>query len=752
MSRAAGSSILAVVGLLALSGLGLSEKQPGSPVTFTDIAAQAGLTVPSIYGGVEKKRFIIETNGAGVAWVDVDHDGWLDALVLGGTRLREGSRAEDPAIAAAGPTTRLYRNTGHGTFTDVTARSGLGLTTFASSVCAGDYDNDGAVDLFITSFGRNYLFHNLGDGRFTDVTAQAGLPTTGPARWGSGCSFVDYDRDGKLDLFVSNYLKFDLATASEPGQGVNCLWKGIPVNCGPKGLPTDTNLLYHNAGNGTFVDVSDSSGISKVTGRYSMTALAADFDDDGWVDIYVASDSTSAILYHNNHDGTFTDVALPSGAGLSENGMPQAGMGVGVGDFNADGRLDLFKTHFADDIPALYRATSKGQFEDIATAAGLAVENRFVEWGAAIADFDNDGWQDLMYMTGNVYPEVEQRFPRYPHKGPRVLFLNRGDGRFEQATRQSGPGITTPRSSRGAAFGDFDNDGDVDVLVMNMNEPPSLLRNDYHGPNHWLTVQLQGTTSNRLGLGATVRVTSGGRTQARAILSQSSYYSHDDLRAHFGLGSSAFADRIDVAWPNGGHDLVEHVAADRFVVIREGAGLGTAESASRSRNLTVENIGGAPARPFAANVTAWVFVFTRTDCPVAARYSPELLRLQQRARAAHMAFDLVFVDPSESPATLRSYLRDYGFGDTAFRDPEHRLVQLSGATTTPEAAVFVPSASGPTLVYKGRIDDRYVDISHMRPMATRHDLDDVLTAIGQGRRPEPRATPAAGCLIADVTR
>jgi hypothetical protein len=567
------SPILAAIGLLTLSSLRLWGQQPGSPATFTDIAAPAGLTVPSVYGGLEKKRFIIETNGAGVAWVDVDHDGWLDALVLGGTRLTEGARVEDTRIAAAGPTTRLYRNTGHGTFADVTAQSGLGLTVFASSVCAGDYDNDGAVDLFITSFGRNYLFHNHGDGRFDDVTAPAGLPTTGPARWGSGCSFVDYDRDGRVDLFVSNYLKFDLATASEPGQGVNCLWKGIPVNCGPKGLPTDTNLLYHNAGNGRFVDVSEPSGIAKVTGRYSMTALAADFDDDGWVDIYVASDSTSAILYHNNHDGTFTDVALPSGAGLSENGMPQAGMGVGVGDFNADGRLDLFKTHFADDIPALYLATGTGQFEDVATAAGLGVENRFVEWGAAIADFDNDGWQDLMYMTGNVYPEIEQRFPRYPHKGPRVLFLNRGDGKFQQATAQGGPGITTPRSSRGAAFGDFDNDGDVDVLVMNMNEPPSLLRNDYHGANHWLTIELQGNASNRLGLGATVRVTAGGRTQARAILSQSSYYSHDDLRAHFGLGSAVAADRIDVAWPTGGHDTADHVSADRFIVVREGAGI-----------------------------------------------------------------------------------------------------------------------------------------------------------------------------------
>ena len=755
VSRTVGSLILAAVGLIPAAPIPGSRDAGAASPSFTDIGPAVGLTVPSIYGGLERKRFIIETNGAGVAWVDVDHDGWLDALVLGGTRLAPGARAEDAAIAAAGPTTRLYRNTGRGTFTDVTAGSGLALTVFASSVCAGDYDNDGAIDLLVTSFGRNYLFHNRGNGRFDDVTARAGLPTTGPARWGSGCTFVDYDRDGRLDLFVANYLKFDLASASEPGQGINCLWKGVPVNCGPKGLPTDTNLLYHNDGNGMFSDVSQASGVAKVTGRYSMTALAADFDDDGWVDIYVASDSTSAILYHNNHDGTFTDVAVPSGSGLSENGMPQAGMGVGVGDFNADGRLDLVKTHFADDVPALYRANGNGQFEDVATAAGLAVENRFVEWGVALADFDNDGSEDVMYMTGNVYPEIEQRFPRYPHKGPRILFENRGNGTFDNATERGGAGLTTPRSSRGAAFGDFDNDGDVDVLVMNMNEPPSLLRNDYHGPNHWLTVELQGTRSNRLAVGATVRVTAGGRTQARAILSQSSYYSHDDIRAHFGLGSAAVADRVDVTWPNGRRESVDHVAGDRFVVFREGAGIVPATPAPRSDTaaaLLLQDLDGAPVRPLGSPARAWVFVFTRSDCPVAARYAPELQRLQHQIQAARMSFHLVFVDPHESSAALRAHLHDYGFQSGALRDPDHRLVQLTGVTTTPEAAVFVPASDGPTLVYRGRIDDRYQDLGRARPAATRHDLEEIISGIQAGRELQFRSAPAVGCLIADVDR
>ena len=571
MTLARGSIALAV-GILSTVISSRAGVSSSGVVTFTDIAVGSGLTVPSTYGGPARKRFIIETNGAGTAWIDADDDGWLDALVLGGTRLIDGQRVEDPAVAAAGPTTRLYRNQRDGTFKDITTQSGLGLTVWASSVCGGDYDNDGRLDLFITSFGRNRLFRSLGRGRFEDTTAAQGLPVDGSPRWGSGCTFLDVDRDGRLDLFVSNYLSFDLATATEPGQGVNCLWKGIPVNCGPKGLPTDTNLLFRNTGSG-FRDVSGPSGIAGVTGRYSMTALAADFDEDGWVDIYVASDSTAAILYRNNHDGTFSDVAVPSGAGLSENGMAQAGMGAATGDFNADGRLDLFKTHFADDIPALYRAAGKGLFEDVATAAGLAVQNRYVEWGAGIVDVDNDGWQDLMYMTGNVYPEVEQKFPRYPHKGPRILFRNKGDGTFADASASGGTGLTTPRSSRGAAFGDVDNDGDIDVLVMNMNEPPSLLRNDTARANHWIAVSLEGTVSNRAGVGATVRVTAGGRVQARAVLSQSSYYSMDDLRAHFGLGAATRVDRIEVAWPNGIVETASNLAPDRVVTFVEGRGV-----------------------------------------------------------------------------------------------------------------------------------------------------------------------------------
>ena len=570
--RRAGALAFAAAAALARAAGGHAAA-PTTPaegwgVSLVDVAARAGLTPPAVYGGLDHKRFIIETNGAGVALFDYDNDGWLDALVLSGTRLEEGSRADKAWPRGQAPTNRLYRNQ-HGRFVDVTDRAGLRRTAWSSSVCVGDYDNDGWLDLFVTAYGTNVLYHNRGDGTFEDVTARAGLPTTG-TRWGSGCTFVDYDRDGKVDLFVSNYLKFDLATAPEPGSGVNCLWKGIPVNCGPKGLPTDTNLLFHNEGGGRFRDVSAPSGIAKVTGRYAMTATAADFDGDGWLDIYVACDSTASILYRNNHDGTFTDVAVTSGVAYGEMGSVQAGMGLALGDYDGDARLDLLKTHFADDIPALYRNLGRGLFEDAATAAGLAVQNRYVEWGAGMPDLDDDGHPDIVYVTGNVYPEIERLLPQYPHRGPRIVFRNRG-GSFEDVTTRSGPGALDAHSSRGAAFGDFDNDGNVDLLVMNMNEPPSLLRNAYAGGNGWIAVQLEGTRSNRAGLGATVIVTAEGRSQARAALSQSSYYSHDDLRLHFGLGRAERADRIEVRWPSGLVDVLREVRGRRVVKVREGS-------------------------------------------------------------------------------------------------------------------------------------------------------------------------------------
>lgn len=540
------------------------------PVRFTDVAAAAGLVHPSIYGGVDRKRFIIETNGAGVALVDYDRDGWLDALVLSGTRLADTDRRDAAFPPGQAPSNRLYRNRRDGSFVDVTGEVGLLRTGWASGVCAGDFDGDGWLDLFLTYYGRNVLYRNDRGARFLDVTASAGLGGTG-TRWGSGCTFLDFDRDGRLDLFVSNYLRFDLQTASEPGKGPNCLWKGVPVNCGPKGLPTDANLLFRNRGNATFEDVSVSSGIARVNGRYPMTAVAADLNGDQWTDIYVASDSTAAILYRNNRDGTFSDVALESGTAYNDQGNPQAGMGLAIGDVNADGHFDLLKTHFADDIPALYRGDGSGLFEDVATLAGLGVQNRHVEWGAGLPDLDNDGRPDIVYVTGNVYPEVERLLPQYPHRGPRIVFRNADGERFVDVSAASGPGATMPRSSRGAAFGDVDNDGDLDVLIMNMNEPPSLLRNDYSGANNWISVQLEGVKTNAQGIGAAVLVTVGDRTQAQAVVSQASYYSHNDLRLHFGLGTQRVVDRIEIRWPSGAIDTMRDVKARQRVTIREGS-------------------------------------------------------------------------------------------------------------------------------------------------------------------------------------
>jgi hypothetical protein len=568
-SAAIVSSVL-VVGLLAESPP-QTPSVPAWPVSFTDVAQKAGLVHETIYGATDRKRFIIETNGSGIALIDVDRDGWLDILTLSGTRLDEAARTDARFPPDQAPTNRLYRNTRDGTFEDITDRAGMRMTGWASGVCAGDYDNDGWTDLFVTYYGRNVLYRNRGGGRFDDVTVAAKLQTTG-TRWGAGCTFIDIDRDGRLDLFVANYLRFDLRTAPEPGAGPNCRWKGIAVNCGPKGLPADTNLLYRNEGGGTFADVSERSGISRVTGRYSMTAIAADLTGDGWTDIYVAADSTASILYRNNHDGTFTDIGVESGTAYSEHGNPQAGMGVAVGDYNGDGRLDLAKTHFADDIPALYRNLGKGLFEDSAVQAGLHVQNRYVQWGTGLTDFDNDGWADLLYVTGHVYPEIERSLDQYPHRGPRILFRNRG-GRFDDVSAVSGPGLSAAHSSRGAAFGDIDNDGDQDVVVMNMNAPPSLLRNDYRGPNAWIQVALEGRQSNRSAIGATVVVTAGGRRQARAVLSQASYYSHDDLRLHFGLGAATSVEEIEVRWPGGGIDRVQNVDVRRTVRIVETAKL-----------------------------------------------------------------------------------------------------------------------------------------------------------------------------------
>jgi hypothetical protein len=529
---------------------------------FVDVAASAGLREPVIYGEQDTSRYIVESTGCGCAFIDYDNDGWMDLLVLTGTRL---------AGTSQGATNRLYHNNRDGTFSDITEKAGLHSLGWACGVCIGDYNNDGFEDIFITRLGQNVLYRNNGDGTFTDVTREAGLWNAQP-RYGSGCSFVDYNRDGLLDLFVSNYVEFDFETALTPGANPNCRWKGIPVECGPRGLKTGRHSLYRNNGSGKFTDVTREARIPHAPAAYGLTVVAADFDEDGWQDIYVASDSTPSLLFMNNRDGTFREEGVVRGAGLSEDGVEQSGMGVGVGDSALNGHLDLFKTHFLEDSNILYRNDGRANFDDATGTSRIGVETRYICWGAGIVDLDNDGLPDIFMVTGHVYPQAERSLPQYPSKTPRVVFRNLGAAIFEELIEEAGPGVVASHCSRGCAFGDFDNDGDIDVLIINLNEPPSLLRNDLATKsNSWIKVLLEGVRSNRSAIGARVLVRYGDKTQAQAVLSQSSFVSSNDPRLHFGLGTIQTVD-IDVFWPSGLHENFKQIPANQLVTLKEGTG------------------------------------------------------------------------------------------------------------------------------------------------------------------------------------
>jgi hypothetical protein len=539
---------------------------------FTDIAEQAGLKEIVVGGHPDRNDYIIEPMGCGAAFFDYDNDGWLDILVL------SGSRFGDPSPTASN---RLYKNNRDGTFKDVTEKAGLFRTGYAYGVTVGDYNNDGFEDLFITYWGQNVLYRNNGDGTFSEVTKEAGL-LNAQTRFGSGCAFLDYDRDGKLDLFVSNYLVFDLSSVPRTGGSGSCNYFGVPVSCGPRGLPYGRHSLYHNNGDGTFTDVTEASGIGKIAGGYGLTAVAADLDNDGWPDIYVACDSTPSLYFRNNHDGTFTEQAIESGVALSEDGMEQAGMGLGVGDFKLDGSLHIVKTHFSHDTSAVYINDGKGNFRDGTIRSGLGVETRFVSWGIGVADLDNDGNPDVLWVTGGIYPEVDKKLPDSPLKTPRVVFRNLGKGQFEELIGQAGPGIEALHCSRGCAFGDFDNDGDMDVLIVNQNEPPSLLRNDVTGNHHWIKIKLSGVKSNRSAIGARVIVHYGDKIQAQEVLSQSSYLSVNDSRLHFGLGPVATVD-IEIRWPLGQVEKLKQVPADQLIYVAEGSGITRTQKFTRSK-------------------------------------------------------------------------------------------------------------------------------------------------------------------------
>src|ERR1700758_3870121 len=539
---------------------------PDSPVQFVDVAEKAGLNIPNVWGGVDQKRVIIETKGSGIAFFDYDNDGWLDIY------LTNGSRLDAHWASGKQPTTHLFKNNRDGTFADVTEKSGLGRSGWQTGVCVGDYDNDGWDDLFCTFWGRNILFHNNGNGTFTDVTRKAGLYQE-HGRWGTGCTFLDYDRDGRLDLFVCNFVKLDPDTPPSINNASFCQWKGVPTMCGPRGLPGDTNILYHNNGDGTFTDVSEKAGILKPGPRYSITAVSYDFDNDGWADIYVAVDSEPSILFHNNHDGTFTDMAVMAGCAYSENGHEQAGMGVAVADYDCDGWLDIFKTNFADDTCNLYHNNGDGTFSDVTFSSGIGVNNQYVAWGCGFVDYDNDGWADIIQVNGHVYPEIAGHAIGQQFRNPRLVYKNLGNGQFKDVSSSMGAGINEHYSSRGAAFGDFDNDGDIDVLVLNMNDVPSLLRNDGGNKQSWIKIKLIGTKCNRTAIGARVRVVAGNHAQIDEVRSGSSVMSQSDLRLHFGLGKAQTIDLIEVKWPTTQKvEQFRQIKANQILTIREGAG------------------------------------------------------------------------------------------------------------------------------------------------------------------------------------
>ncbi len=549
-------------------------------IRFTDITAQTGIDARNVYGGEKKKRYILEMTGNGVGLIDIDNDHDLDVILVNGTKL-------DGAIDGEPPVSRIYLNNGDGTFKDATGGSGLDRTGWGQGVCAGDYDNDGHTDILITYFGHNSLYRNLGEGRFQDVTGEAGLPVDGH-RWSTNCNFLDYDRDGNLDLFITNYIELNLEEAMEPGSTPYCSWRGVSVFCGPRGFPGEQNRLYHNEGDGRFRDVSREAGIFSDEKHYNLGSIAADFNNDGWPDIFVACDSTPGRLYSNNQDGTFTDIGVIAGVAYSDDGLEEGSMGATAGDYDNNGWLDIVITNFMDETSTPYHNEGDWFFQDMTYVSGLGVNTSFVGWGLDFLDLDQDGWKDMVLSNGHIYPELIEADVGEPFELRKILYWNLRNGAFRDISAEAGAAFMRPRSSRGLATGDLDGDGVPEIVFVNMNEPPTVLKNT-GVRGRAILVQLEGTESNRSAIGARVAVTAGGFTQIDEVRSGGAYASQRAFALHFGLGEAGVVERLTVRWPSGSEEEFVNVKAGQTVRIREGDGI--------VERVPFRSVGAGSARP-----------------------------------------------------------------------------------------------------------------------------------------------------------
>ena len=543
----------------------------GAPVVFVDITKQAGLEKFHHRSGTPEKATILETPGSGVALLDYDNDGWLDIYLLNGSTFA-ALQGKEPA-----PRAMLLHNNHDGTFTDVTAKAGVANERWGFGVAVGDYDNDGWPDIYVSNFGKNRLYHNNHDGTFTDVAEKAGVALGG---WSTGPTWGDYDRDGLLDLFVPGYVKFDVDHPPVAGHGgiplSACQYRGVNFSmCGPRGLPGESDHLFHNNGDGTFTDVSKTAGVADPQGYYGLASVFVDVDDDGWLDLAVANDSVPRYLYRNVHDGTFEDISYLSGFALTNEGLEQASMGIAVGDYNRDGKVDFFITTFSDDYKTLYRNDGGNSFSDVTYPAGLAGPTiPFLGWGAGFIDFDNDGFLDIFVANGHVYPSVDQRDWGTTWAQRPQLFRNLNGIKFQEVPPATGSGLADVIAARGVAFGDLFNDGSIDAVLNVMDSTPVLLRNVVKNGNHWITFKLQGgARSPRDAVGAKVFLSAGGARQRGDVTSGGSYGSSSDPRVHFGLGPATKVEKVEIHWPSGKKEEIAVPGVDRIFTVREGQGI-----------------------------------------------------------------------------------------------------------------------------------------------------------------------------------